>query len=633
MKLILPENWLPNGIENFEDSAWNALKQRGSSSILAGPGAGKTEFLAQKAAYFLETGLCPPNQKILAISFKTDAAKNLSNRVKERCSPDISNRFISMTFDAFTKNIVDRFRNALPHHLKPSKQYDIFYPNRQYIQNFLSGLQTKVSSSDWSSIQSEITKIDSTKFETNLFGSWRIAAQDITSQTTKDFIFTIWLLDQIRLSQEGKSNISFITLNRLAEYIIRTNDHVRRSIKATYPVVFVDEFQDSTHAQYDFLHSVFSGNSAEVTAVGDKKQKIMGWAGAKDNVFEQFEVDFNAHPHQLNINHRSSQDLVKIQHTIAQMIDNNTKRSTSSSSTKIIGEAASIWTSNSIDKEASYLANWISKDMQLRNLHPKDYVILVRQTPDRYEHPLSSHLNALNLNLCNKSANIAKVSLQDLLSEEITTLFSLTLNLGLGERNPKAWGSLSIEIQRLRNINKDDTKNLKLIESQLEAFINTLQKLMKLKYDEENVVSVFNLIFTFIDKKDIIKAYSKYSTGGFLDVIYESLQEYLASCFHESNSWESFLTEFDGKNHISLMTIHKSKGLEFDTAIFMGVDDNAWWSNSPGNSEGLSTFFVSLSRAKQRVIVSYCSERGSRNRKVSEFYDLLYQSGVKEHQI
>jgi superfamily I DNA/RNA helicase len=631
MKFILPEDWLPNGIENFEDSAWNALKQRGSSSILAGPGAGKTEFLAQKAAYFLETGLCPPDQKILAISFKTDAAKNLSDRVKERCSPEISNRFVSMTFDAFTKNIVDRFRNALPHHLKPSKQYDIFYPNKSYIQNFLWGLQTRVATSDWSLIQSEIAKINPTKFETNLFGAWRIAAHEVASQKTKDFIFNTWLLDQIRVSQEGKSNISFITLNRLAEYIIRTNDHVRRSIKATYPVVFVDEFQDSTYAQYDFLHSVFSRNSAEVTAVGDKKQKIMGWAGAKDNVFEQFEVDFNAHPHQLNINHRSSQDLVKIQHTIAQMIDSNTKSSTTSSSKKITDEAALIWTSKSINKEALYLADWISKDMKLRNLHPRDYVILVRQTPGKYEHPLSSELKKLNLHLRNESASIAKMSLQDLLSEEIIKLFSLIINIGLGKRNPSAWLSLSIEIQKLRDANQNEPGALKAVESQLEVFIVSLQKSMKLQYNEENFLSACNSILTFISKNDVLKAYPKYSLGGIYDMVFESLQEYLYICFSKSNSWESLLTEFDGTNHISLMTIHKSKGLEFDTAIFMGVDDEAWWSHTPGGAEGLSTFFVSLSRAKQRVLVSYCSERGSRNRKVSEFYNLLYKSGVNEY--
>lgn len=77
------------------------------------------------------------------------------------------------------------------------------------------------------------------------------------------------------------------------------------------------------------------------------------------------------------------------------------------------------------------------------------------------------------------------------------------------------------------------------------------------------------------------------------------------------------------------MTIHKSKGLEFDTVIFVGLDDSSWWSYSAQNPEGMATFFVALSRAKQRAIFTYCSSRGNR-RKISELYQLLSDAGVPE---
>jgi hypothetical protein len=72
----------------------------GSTCVVAWPGAGKTEFLAQRAAYLLETGLCPMPFRVLAISFKTDAADNLAARVRKRCPPELANRFTSLTFDA-----------------------------------------------------------------------------------------------------------------------------------------------------------------------------------------------------------------------------------------------------------------------------------------------------------------------------------------------------------------------------------------------------------------------------------------------------------------------------------------------------------------------------------------------------
>lgn len=90
------------------------------------------------------------------------------------------------------------------------------------------------------------------------------------------------------------------------------------------------------------------------------------------------------------------------------------------------------------------------------------------------------------------------------------------------------------------------------------------------------------------------------------------------------------MDEFDGVEHIPLMTIHKSKRLEFETVIFIGLDDNAWWSHQPGSSESMSIFFVALSRAKQRAVFSFCSERGERQ-KLSDIYALLEKSGIKEY--
>jgi superfamily I DNA/RNA helicase len=87
-----------------------------------------------------------------------------------------------------------------------------------------------------------------------------------------------------------------------------------------------------------------------------------------------------------------------------------------------------------------------------------------------------------------------------------------------------------------------------------------------------------------------------------------------------------------GADAISLMTVHKSKGLEFHTVIFLGIDDDQWWSHSPGQIEGRSTFFVGLSRAEQRVFFTYCKQRG-RRRKVAGLFELLEAAGVPEYDV
>jgi DNA helicase-2/ATP-dependent DNA helicase PcrA len=122
---MIVNNWLPTeGIEATEQ-LMNIIKFDASSlSILAGAGSGKTELLAQKSSYLLETNKCRWPKRILCLSFKTEAQVNISRRVEKRCGSQ-AERFDSFTFHAFSKSIVDRFKNALPENERPSERYDL----------------------------------------------------------------------------------------------------------------------------------------------------------------------------------------------------------------------------------------------------------------------------------------------------------------------------------------------------------------------------------------------------------------------------------------------------------------------------------------------------------------------------
>lgn len=70
MTRVSREAWVPQGVNCLEERAWEALRETESSIIVtAGAGAGKTEFLAQKANYLLQTSICPAPKRILAICF------------------------------------------------------------------------------------------------------------------------------------------------------------------------------------------------------------------------------------------------------------------------------------------------------------------------------------------------------------------------------------------------------------------------------------------------------------------------------------------------------------------------------------------------------------------------------------
>lgn len=112
--MIRPENWSPADGITLEPNALRAVREQTANVVVAaGPGAGKTELLAQRADFLLITSGCRYPRRILAISFKVDAARNIRERVRKRCGPQLASRFDSFTFHAFAKRIVDSYRVLL----------------------------------------------------------------------------------------------------------------------------------------------------------------------------------------------------------------------------------------------------------------------------------------------------------------------------------------------------------------------------------------------------------------------------------------------------------------------------------------------------------------------------------------
>ena len=89
--MIPAESWQPSDGLTLEPNAQRAAKEQAHClALTAGPGAGKTEMLAQRADFLLRTGTCIYPKRILAISFKVDASSNLKERVKRRCGSELA---------------------------------------------------------------------------------------------------------------------------------------------------------------------------------------------------------------------------------------------------------------------------------------------------------------------------------------------------------------------------------------------------------------------------------------------------------------------------------------------------------------------------------------------------------------
>ena len=293
------KGWIPKGEIILEDNAKLAVKHRNNSLVIAGPGAGKTELLAQKACFLLETNECRIPKKILAISFKKDAAENLKKRVDMRVGNEFSIRFVSKTYESFAKNIVDHFISALNPKYKPSLNYTIAYDND--IVNAYTHFKVFAATG-------EKRKDFIKRLKKHLYSQSLPIQDDKTLEDVWDYL--------IKEVEGNPSKLTFTMITHLANYILKTNPLILKFLQQTYSHVFLDEFQDTTSPQYDLVKTCFLTSSASITAVGDNRQRIMMWAGARPDIFDAFISDFKATLFNLYMNHRSAPKLLEIQKVV-----------------------------------------------------------------------------------------------------------------------------------------------------------------------------------------------------------------------------------------------------------------------------------------------------------------------------
>ena len=620
------DDWLPSGVDELEQAAWAAVRASHSASVVAGPGAGKTELLAQRATFLLETGQCPSPSRILAISFKRDAAENLQARVEKRCPPQLSRRFTSVTFDAFTKSIVDRFARALPPRWRlPNGYGDIAVITRANVKGFLS---SHTNSAAWGRT---VAAIDPTTFESTVIGQWRLPVEKSVSQSADEFAADWWWFHQLRNRAPRPATLSFVMLNRLAELILRHNPLLLRALRYTYPYVFIDECQDTSYAQYDFLLSVFGANDVCVTAVGDEKQQIMGWAGAVPDVFARLRRDFRTERIPLLCNYRSSPELVRIQHVLAQALDSSVEEVQSRQIAAIdVRDAARIWNVDSIQNEAQHIAKHVSEDMAGRGLRPRDYGLLVRQRAEDFEPLLANEFAKVGLRIRNEAQRIGRMTVQDLVVEPMVALYLGLLRLATRKRDRDTWVAVAETMRHLRGDDPDAEAPSLTLSRHVATFVRDLRgHLSSTPVSANACEAVLTKMDNFVDLGSAARAFPMYRNGDALPIAREAMHLHLARSANSCQAWDEALDAFEGTDCLPLMTVHKSKGLEFDTMVMIGLDDKTWWSYTPNNPEGLATFFVAVSRAKQRIVITHCSQRGSRAQ-VAPLFDLLRRAGVPE---
>ncbi|MNE67702.1 DNA-dependent helicase II [compost metagenome] len=125
--------------------------------------------------------------------------------------------------------------------------------------------------------------------------------------------------------------------------------------------------------------------------------------------------------------------------------------------------------------------------------------------------------------------------------------------------------------------------------------------------------------------------------SNYIEKLRLQLAKYLWEEYIRAGSLDIAIDNLLGKNTVPIMTIHKSKGLEYKTIIFLGLEDAAFYKFADQREEHTATFFVALSRAKNNLHFTFSKVRpiglfrDDQDRKIiMDFYHALRDSGVVE---
>lgn len=612
MKIVVPEKWIPCDGIILEDSANAAVKTNKNVLVVAGPGAGKTELLAQKASYLFQTNICREPQKILAISFKNDAADNLKKRVIRRCGSEIETRFVSMTYDAFSKSILDHFRFALPENLRPSSTYLINDTNTIDAAFKKAGYNNPLNLPAYKLRSYYERLLDSIElpFTQNNLGE------------------NVWKL-LLKGFDDYKPTLSFQMICILAEFIIKTNIKIKRGLQLTYKYVFLDEFQDTTDLQYKLVKQCFLNSCSIITAVGDNKQRIMIWAGARKTVFDDLKREFNAETQKLIMNHRSAPRLVDLQRNMYASLNERDSKICVSNKWNSEDGIVTLLIADDEEIEAIRIAKHISAKIA-SGVEPNKLCILCKQKPQNYVTKIIAELS--NYQICARLEN----DYQDLIKEPIVEMLIALLRLAIDRKHPHDWEfivSTTINLWSISSLQSND--DYFKMQDDLGKEILQLSSMMKSVTCKKNFHDLLKHAIQFLGSKHIKAMFPTYNQGTYLSDQLNKFQNYMWMELESSQmNWMLAIENFEGLHSVPIMTIHKSKGLEYDVVYFVGLEDSAFWNFKNQPEEDRCAFFVALSRAKSEIMFTFCNYRHAvscyrqSHKEINEFFELLTTSGI-----
>ncbi|MEY8461601.1 UvrD-helicase domain-containing protein [Eggerthellaceae bacterium 24-137] len=636
---------MPIDIDTLNDPQREAvITTEGPLLVLAGAGSGKTRVLTYRIANILEQNLAAP-WEILAITFTNKAAAEM----RERLGQLVGNRSRGMWVATFHSMCV-RILRADAERLGFTKNFTIYDTDdlKRLYKDIMAELDVDPKRFP---VNQLMNRISQAKNDLQVPADFEASATDPVGRVAA----RVYTRLQERL--RAANAFDFDDLLLYAYLLLKQHEDVRRAYQGRFRYIMVDEYQDTNRAQYA-ITQLLAAAHRNIMVVGDDDQSIYSWRGADLRNILEFESDYpEARVVKLEQNYRSVGNILAAANAV---ITNNRHRK----------EKRLFTASGDGDKISVYLASderdegrWIAGEIEKRRADGMSYnnmavfyrtnaqsrmledMLLRAGVPyrivggtrffDRAEirdvmayltlvvNPADDIAAKRVINVPKRGIGKATIERIDQFGRELNMPFLTAAELAIVDEDirPATRRAVGEFVQVLKNGASYEGDLRKVIERIIDD-AGLIEALQNEGTDEargrvENIQEFLGVVDEFMETHDVEDAdFAAPTADGAPDA--EPVRVLRGDSLADFIEWVRLRTDLDTVTEdgqaVTLMTVHSSKGLEFDCVWVAGMEETLFpHMNSTGDAAAVEEerrlAYVAITRARQKLYLTCAQQR------------------------
>lgn len=610
-------------LAQLEAVAW----AEGSLMVLAGPGSGKTAVLTTRLASIIR-GSPKDRFRVLALTFTNAAAAQMTDRVKALLGDEENDRLFIGTFHAFCISVLQSHGAHIG--VDPSFRIFNLEADREAI---LAISLRKLGEEGRYESKRILTAID--RLRARLVRSEE-AARHFKDPVTGEFVARAYKAYEDALAEAQA--LDFPGLLMQTWRLFRDVPAISARYRKTFRYWLVDEFQDTNYAQYGLLKALAGDEFKNVFVVADDDQIIYRWNGASYQQLERFRKDFSPAQIQLPTNYRCPADVVEAANNL---IRHNSERTPSkrdlisATSKRALGPTIEVthFLTDAEEREAIAIAISV-----LRPDERSDTAVLARSKYllEGIRTALQSKgVDAKIMSRRDDFVSAGYVWMQAVLRQLVRPQDSSNLQVLISSFSEL--GGMKVPIEMLNDRQIETGKSL------LRTWVDTQSG------EKHKATLLVNIVDELVSDPKSWRGFVKrceelwaavYDEDPLPDDVSEDRDAWreisrdINQAIGKSASLDEFLHRLDisskepnpGPECVRLMTIHGAKGQEFKTVYLVGLVEGelpSWHSLKPGADAELEeerrACFVAITRAGERLVLSYSAKYKNWNKEPSRF--------------